>query len=102
ARNPDGAQYVTSTTPSGGGQSSRGSSWTAACITSIHNGTALAEPVCPGPMGVWSSSPTHTPMVYCFVKPTYHASVNSLVVPVLPPEGCRIPEAHTAAAVPRM
>ena len=47
------------------------------------------------------SKPTQTPTTSDEVKPTNQASLNSLVVPVLPPDGKLTPQLRAAAAVPR-
>src|SRR5215471_1091700 len=56
-------------------------------IMSIHMGRAARAPVSLSPKVTFSSKPTHTPVVREGVNPRNHASVKSLVVPVLPARG---------------
>jgi hypothetical protein len=48
------------------------------------------------------SKPTHTAQVRLEVYPANQASLKSLVVPVLPPQGLSKPSLLTEAAVPRV
>ena len=51
-------------------------------------------------MGAGWSNPTQTPATMAEEKPTNHASLKSLVVPVLPPTGKLTPSDRTGAPVP--
>jgi hypothetical protein len=53
------------------------------------------------PIVFGSSKPTHTPTTSDDEKPTNHASLKSLVVPVLPPTAPRTPSRRAEAPVPR-
>src|ERR1700691_5302012 len=62
----------------------------------IQIGSAAWAPVSLAPNVFFSSNPIHTPQVIVGEKPTNHASVKSLVVPVFPPVG----KGSFAAATP--
>ena len=70
----------------------------AARISVIQMGRAARAPVSFSPRDSRLSYPTHTPQVTEGEKPRNHASVKSLVVPVLPPSGWF--SSLTAAPVP--
>src|SRR5262249_46038497 len=72
--------------------------WMAPRMKSIQMGRAALAPVSLSPRDCRPSKPTQTPHVTEGEKPMNHASVKSLVVPVLPPSGCW--SAATAAPVP--
>src|SRR5579871_5191288 len=72
----------------GAAKSSDSRPTSASRMKSIQMGSAACAPVSLLPSVFFSSKPTHTPQVSEGEKPTNHASVKSLVVPVLPPSGC--------------
>ena len=69
------------------GKSSPGRCFRTSLINCIQMGSATRAPSSFSPSVWWSSKPTYTPQVRDGVKPRNHASVKSLVVPVLPAIG---------------
>ena len=62
-------------------------------------GSAASAPASFLPSVFFSSKPTQTPHVTDGEKPMNHASVKSLVVPVLPASGCLSAEAVKAVPI---
>ena len=69
-------------------------------IKRAHTGAARRPPVASPPRGAGSSRPNQTLATSDGVNPTNHTSVPSLVVPVLPATGPRIPALRTLRPVP--
>src|SRR5439155_17825792 len=93
-------QTVAVVIPGGGTSHSGLSARVAAFMKLAQAGTATSAANPFGRIVRGSSKPTHTPATSLGVKPTNHASLKSLVVPVLPAAGSLNPSCRTRAAVP--